>query len=157
MSQQEEPRVRGQVSVRFFHQTEAFQAALLAALARIEGLLASRSNAESDEYLSRNQVAELLHVSTRWVERHLRPSSQPTRGGKAWYSRADVEAQMNTLRPLGSAPPRITKKSMTAAVPSPAMRDKLATIEASLRGEDVETTKQPPISARGRRGRAPGR
>lgn len=44
--------------------------------------------------LSRQDVARWLRVSTRWVERHLTPSAQATRRGRAWYTREDVEAQL---------------------------------------------------------------
>ncbi len=47
--------------------------------------------------LSRREVATWLSVSTRWVERHLRPSAQATPRGRAWYTREDVEAQLARL------------------------------------------------------------
>lgn len=47
--------------------------------------------------LSRREVASWLSVSTRWVERHLRPSAQARPRGRAWYTRDDVEAQLARL------------------------------------------------------------
>lgn len=60
---------------------------------------APSSNAElaGDRLLSRRDVASWLSVSTRWVERHLRPSVQATPRGRAWYTRDDVEAQLARL------------------------------------------------------------
>jgi hypothetical protein len=90
--------------------------AILDALARIEGLLANgQPAADGDELLDRRAVAAWLGVSTRWVARHLSPTAQPQRGGRAWYRRSDVERQLEALRP-SAVPPRAPKKKPLAKV-----------------------------------------
>src|SRR5688572_29043656 len=60
------------------------------------------SEAPRDEQLmTKAEVARRLGVSTRWVERHLAPSSQPARRGRAWYSADDVETQLAAWRREG--------------------------------------------------------
>ncbi len=118
---------------------------ILATLRRIEEKLrATSTEPRDDDLLDRRQVAARLCVSIRWVERHLIPTSQPRRGGRAWYSPADVEKQMRALRPdsaprgqRGKAAPNAGRRPHTPS-PTAEPTDKRARqIEAELR-RDLE-------------------
>jgi hypothetical protein len=54
----------------------------------------STSAPADTRFLSRSDIARHLRVSTRWVERHLRPTAQASKRGRAWYTLEDVEAQL---------------------------------------------------------------
>lgn len=68
--------------------------------------------------LTKKEVAATLGVSTRWVERHLVPTDQVV-GGKSWYLRDDVEAQ---LARLNGASGRRVQRSAHAAAPAATRR-----------------------------------
>ncbi len=134
---------------------------ILEALGRIEKALAMplRPTSPAPDLLDRREVAAWLGVSTRWVERHLRPTSQPRAGGRAWYTRADVEDQMRALRPHGAAPPlpRRRSKLVPRATLDTDVQKRIAAIEARLRDEPAETGDEAPISTRKRGARVASR
>lgn len=57
----------------------------------------STQSATSSQMLTKSELAKRLGVSTRWVERHVSPSSQPVRRGRAWYSLELVMRQLGDL------------------------------------------------------------
>jgi hypothetical protein len=79
--------------------------------------VAATDSHDASALLSRQQVASWLKVSKRWVERHLRPWSQPQSRGRAWYTHADVQEQLSRLNE------RIKPRSArTPSAESPARR-----------------------------------
>ena len=104
--------------------------------------------------LSRRDIAAWLSVSTRWVERHLRPSAQAAAGGRAWYARDDVEGQLAQLHggalpasrrgaPVDGASPAQRRARRAAAAGESVFEGveharEVAALEASLRAS-VET------------------
>lgn len=90
------------------------------------------------EVVDIRQLATLLAVSTRWVQRHLRPSFRASTRGKAFYRVADVEAQLAVAAPAKTArtttrakPKPITTTSTT--VPRREAEADIAAVEARLR------------------------
>jgi hypothetical protein len=124
---------------------------VLESLVRIESLLARQHRAEGEELLDRASVAVWLGVSSRWIARHLTPTSQPRRGGRAWYRRDDVERQLEALRPSKAAAPTPTKKALATvrrARGAPPVPPQVTEIEARLRESAANGPQEAPIRRR---------
>ena len=65
---------------------------ILLELRRIRELLLNQT--EHERLVTKAQAAKRLGVSTRWIERHLKPVAQASARGRAWYSDADIERQL---------------------------------------------------------------
>lgn len=115
----------------------------------ILGLAAPRPEVEADPLLDLDALAAHLGVSTRWVQRNLRPSLRASARGKGWYRMSDVEAQLGVI---GSAPMTRTRSRARAAktpsanttstvsrVESP---NEIAELEAKLRASLAKPTRR---------------
>lgn len=85
--------------------------------------------------LTKADVARSLGVSTRWVERHLVPSTH-VRGGKSWYLREDLDRQLRTLRPPG---PKAAVSQAAPRVGRAKKKKRASSAEESRRPSDTET------------------
>jgi hypothetical protein len=124
---------------------------VLESLVRIESLLARRHRAEGEELLDRASVAVWLGVSARWVARHLTPTSQARRGGRAWYRRDDVERQLAALRPSKAAAPTPKKKPLAKVRRdgvAPPVPPQVTELEARLRASAANGPPKAPIRSR---------
>jgi hypothetical protein len=123
--------------------------AILDLLERIERLLAG--GMPETGLLDRAAVARWLGVSTRWVARHLTPTSQPRRGGRAFYRREDVERQLEALRPSKAAAPTPKKRPLAKVRRdgvAPAVPAQVTELEARLRGSAANGRAKAPIRSR---------
>lgn len=93
-----------------------------------------RVDSRHETLLSRAEIARVLGVSVRWVDRHLTPSHRATPGGRAWYRRADVEAQLTTSGAgVDVAAPRLGSKRRSSRTPASSVDADVREVEAQLR------------------------
>jgi hypothetical protein len=79
--------------------------------------------------LTKEQLAKTLGVSSRWIERNIRPSLRAARGGRSWYAEEHVREQLDS-RHLGPTRRRTTPKKPNL---------KALAIEADLRKHKERT------------------
>ncbi len=98
-------------------------------VALLEAITARLDGTDQERLLSKAEVARRLRVSTRWVERHLTPTAQPARRGRAWYAAEDVERQLASWR-------RDAEARATAA-PRP-RRERRRVVPQDARAREIE-------------------
>lgn len=98
-------------------------------VALLEGITGRLDDARGERLLTKAGVARRLGVSTRWVERHLTPTAQPARRGRAWYAEEDVERQLASWR-------RDAEARASAAPRS--RRERRGTVAQDARAKEIE-------------------
>lgn len=103
-----------------------------------------------DPLLDIDALAARLGVSTRWVQRHLRPSLRASARGKGWYRLSDVETQLAVMEEPRTSRPRTKARSSptTKSTPTkPVLRraeapDAIAEMETKLRASLSNPTRR---------------
>lgn len=104
---------------------------LIAAIEKVAALLGALHSRveEGSTWLTKEQLARMLNVSSRWIERNITPSLRAKKGGRSWYDLEHVQTQLDS-RAIG--PARVCTKPKK---PNP----KTQAIEADLRKHKART------------------
>ena len=104
---------------------------LIAAIENIAALLGALHSRveESSTWLTKEQLATRLNVSTRWIERYITPSLRAKKGGRSWYDEEHVKTQ---LERGAFGPARVRNKPKR-------LNPKTQAIEADLRKHKART------------------